>query len=383
MKLLLLRFGELYLKGNNQKLFKRALLSNIKTALKGEEYALETSQARYVIKTDEKHLASITQKLKFVFGLVSFSVADEIVGLRQEIEQFAKTIKIKTNTFRVTVNRANKSFPISSVDFEKVLGGIILQNNPQVKVDLHNPQTHVKVDIRENLKNYVYLDEIQGAGGLPLGTAGKGLVLLSGGIDSPVSAYQIAKRGLYVEALHFHSYPYTSEQAKEKVLSLAKQMKCFMPKLKVHFISITKLQEEITKNCNSNYMITLMRRFMFRVAEEIAIKRNLHAIVTGENLGQVASQTLESLTSTNSVLKGIIPLRPLISFDKNEIIKVAQKIGTYDISILPYEDCCTVFLPKNPVIKPKMREVLYQESKLNLDELLSESLSSLETIEIE
>ena len=382
MKTILLRYGELYLKGNNQRLFKKALANNVKKILKGEEFTLETSQSRLFVKTPEKNLSSVIEKLKFVFGIVSFSVAEEVLSNRHDIEAFIKTIKIEKGTFRVSVNRAEKSFPISSVEYERLLGSIILTQNPHLKVDLTNPETHIKVDIRENLKTYIYLNSYEGAGGLPLGTAGKGLLLLSGGIDSPVAGYQIAKRGMYFEAIHFHSYPYTSEQAKQKVLSLAKLMTKFNPEFKVHLVSITHLQEEINKNCKSEYMIAIMRRFMYKIAEMVAKQRRIGAIVTGENLGQVASQTLESLTSTNSVLKDVIAFRPLLSYDKNEIIKLSEKIGTFETSILPYEDCCTVFLPKNPIIKPKKHNVEFEENKLNLDELLAESLATLETIEI-
>jgi thiamine biosynthesis protein ThiI len=380
MKKIILRYGEIYLKGNNQKQFKKQLVTNIKTALQGEQYTLETTQARYIISTPEGNEQNILHKLRFVFGLVSFSVAQEVLSTPQEIEDYVKTLKINTQTFRVSVNRADKTFPIKSIDYERFLGGLVLKNNNHLKVDLTNPQTHVQVDIRENGKTYIYFENIAGAGGLPLNTAGRGLLLLSGGIDSPVAAYEIAKRGMYLEAVHFHSYPYTSEQAKQKVIELGKAISNFNPRFKIHFVSITKLQEEINKNCNPNYMIAIMRRFMYRIAERIAAERDIQAIVTGENLGQVASQTVESLTSTNSVLQNIIALRPLIAFDKNEIVKIAEKIGTYDISIFPYEDCCTVFLPKNPVIKPKLKEVIHQEQKLDLDALLEQSLATKETV---
>ncbi|MGI5841691.1 MAG: tRNA uracil 4-sulfurtransferase ThiI [Christensenellales bacterium] len=382
MKIILLRYGELYLKGENQKLFIKALISNIKTALHGLEYKLERAQARLFVKTTEDHLKAVMKKLENVFGLSSYSVVEEVQADKDVIEEFVGQITTNKKTFRVNVKRADKSFPVKSIEFERHLGGIVLKNNPNLKVDLTKPEFVVNIDIRENKKAYIYFDSIPGAGGLPLGTAGKGLLLLSGGIDSPVAGYQIAKRGLAFEGLHFHSYPYTSDQAKQKVISLAKLMNNFNPNFKVHFVSITKLQEEINKNCKSDYMITIMRRFMFRIAEEIAQRRGLKAIITGENLAQVASQTVESLTSTNSVLKNVIAFRPLLTFDKEEIIQIANKIGTYETSILPYEDCCTVFLPKTPIIKPKIERIVYEENKLDLESLLQESLSSLETISI-
>lgn len=380
MKVILLRYGELFLKGRNQKFFKKTLFQNIKEALTNEDYILENYDSRYIIKT--QNIESVLQKLKFVFGLVSFSVAEELDTNANEIENYIKKIKIETGTFRVSVNRANKNFEYNSIKYEKILGGLVLENNPHIKVSLKNYNVNINIDIRK-AKTYVYYESIAGAGGLPLKTAGRGLVLLSGGIDSPVASYQMAKRGLYLEMLHFHSHPYTSEKAKQKVIKLAKIMSKFNPKIKLHTVNIAHLQEEINKNCSNSYMITIMRRFMMRIAEIIANERNIDAIVTGENLGQVASQTVESLSMTNLSQTGKIIFRPLISFDKNEIIKIAQNIGTYETSILPYEDCCTVFLPKDPIIKPKLKEVLYQESKLDYENLLNACLQTHETIDID
>lgn len=380
-KTIILRYGEIYLKGKNQKLFKKTLTNNIKKCLKDYDCSLEILWSRYILKCNDKDLDEIIEKLKFVFGLVSLSVAVEVDAKRPTIENYFSKIKTNAKTFRVTVIRADKSFPIKSIEFEKILGGYVLENNPNLKVKLKNPEQEIRVEIRDNFKAYIYDSEVTLAGGLPLGTSGRGLLLLSGGIDSPVAGYLTAKRGMYFQALHFHSYPYTSEQAKQKVITLAKKINKFCPSLKVNFVSITKIQEEIHKNCSPEYMITLMRRFMFRIAEIIAKRKRLQAIITGENLGQVASQTVESMTSTQDVLKQIITLQPCISMDKTEIIAVSEKIGTYETSILPYEDCCTVFLPKNPIIKPRLENVRREESKLDIDRLVEESIATLETID--
>lgn len=379
-KILVLRYGEIYLKGKNQRLFKKALVSNLKASLKGFDYSLEILWSRYIIKCNKNDLEQIIERLKFVFGLVSLSIAVEIEAKREAIEEYFSNIKTNAKTFRVSVKRGDKSFPIKSVEFEKILGGLVIQNNPNLKVKLKDPELEICLEIRDNFKAYIYDENIQLAGGLPLGTSGKGLLLLSGGIDSPVAGYLTAKRGMYFQALHFHSYPYTSDKAREKVISLSKEITKFCPNLKLNFISITKIQEEIHKNCSPEYMITIMRRFMFRLAEIVAKQKKLSALITGESLGQVASQTVQSMTSTQSVLNNLVTLQPCICMDKTEIIKVADKIGTYETSILPYEDCCTVFLPKNPIIKPDLRKVEFEESKLDIESLINDSLNSLETI---
>ena len=276
------------------------------------------------------------------------------------------------NSFTITVNLC----------FNKSIQRLwkILENNSQIKVDLHNPEVVVSIDIRENGYTYIFSDVIKALGGMPVGTAGRGLVLLSGGIDSPVAAFKVAKRGMQVTAIHFHSYPYTSEQAKNKVIELAKLVKPYTQIHKLICIKFTNIQEEIHKHCDSEFMITIMRRFMVRIAEKVANMYKCQALVTGESLGQVASQTIESITSTNSVAKTLPILRPLICMDKEEIVEVAQKINTFETSILPYEDCCTVFLPKFPVIKPKLEKVMKEESKLDIERLVDEAVANLEEI---
>lgn len=382
MKVIILRYGELFLKGNNRKFFEDTLVKNIKKALASYQFEFKRITGRYEISDfDESQLKGIIDKLTKVFGLHSLSVAEKIETDEMAICEAVKTLDLENKTFRVTTKRASKIFPIHSMDFNRQLGGVILDTFSGTKVDLHNPEVEVKVDIRENGYTYISTNDIMCAEGMPYGTAGKGMLLLSGGIDSPVAGYFLAKRGLTIEAIHFHSYPYTSELAREKVLSLAKKMCDYTGNMCIHIVSVTHIQEEIHKHCDPDYMITLLRRMMMRISENIATKNEAGALITGESLGQVASQTLQSINTTNAVVN--IPIfRPLIGFDKIDIMDVARKIGTYDISILPYEDCCTVFLPKNPVTKPRLERVLKEESKINIKELLQRSLDSEEIVEI-
>ena len=383
MKVLLLRFGELYLKGDNRYLFESMLIRNIKNKLVGESFKFEKTFGRYIVSNyDENREDVLVDKLKQVFGLYSLSRATELNADEQQIVDEVRKIEIGNKSFKVFVKRADKKFPISSMDFAKQLGGVILSRNRNAYVDVYNPQVEINVDIRLNGKAYLFYDNVKCQGGLPLGSAGKGLLLLSGGIDSPVAGYLVGKRGLEIEALHFHSYPYTSELARDKVLTLAKELVPYVGKIKLHIISFTKVQEMIHMNCSPEYMITIMRRIMMRVAERVCNKNNLGAIVTGESLGQVASQTMQSMTVTGSVVEVKPIFRPCITMDKEEIMKISQDIGTYQTSILPYEDCCTVFLPKNPVIKPTIDRCEREEEKLNIEELISECMSGEEIVEI-
>ncbi len=378
-KVLLLKFGELFLKGKNKKDFENLLVGNIRKKLADFSFKLAFPMGRIVISDyDEFEEDMIVKRLTTVFGLIGVSKATELKADKDEIFNFVSTIKI-SGTFRVNAKRADKKFPLSSMELERELGAVILENNKEAEVDLHNPKYHVNVEVRFNDLAYVYYETIKCAGGLPLGSAGKALLLLSGGIDSPVAGYLMAKRGLKIEAVHFHSYPYTSEQAKEKVITLAKELCEYCDEIKLHIISFTKIQEQIHMNCDPEYMITIMRRIMMRIAEKICNQNDLGAIITGESLGQVASQTMQSINVTNSVVS--LPVfRPVIAFDKEDIVEVAEKIGTFETSILPYEDCCTVFLPKYPVIKPTIKKAEYQEKSLNIESLVDEALSNQEEI---
>lgn len=382
MKVIILRYGEIFLKGNNRKYFEDTLIKNIKNALSEYNIEIKKISGRYEITNfDESKLISIQQKLTKIFGIHSMSVATKVPSEVETILDCVKELDLSNKTFRVTTKRASKIFPIHSMEFNCTVGDFILNNFAGAKVDLHTPQVEVKIDIRENGYTYISTNDIMCADGMPYGTAGKGMLLLSGGIDSPVAGFYMAKRGLIIEAIHFHSYPYTSELARQKVLDLAKQMCEYLGNMRIHIVKVTHIQEEIHKKCDGDYMITLLRRMMMRISERIALKSGAGALITGESLGQVASQTLQSINATNAVVD--IPMfRPLIGFDKQEIMSVARKIGTYDISILPYEDCCTVFLPKTPITKPRLDRVEKEESKLDVEALINLSLESEEIVDI-
>ncbi len=383
MKVIIIRYSEIHLKGNNREFFESALVSNIKSVLKDFRYEFSRSNARYVIRNfDETLTDDIVDAVKNVFGVHSLSIAEEVPSDLNAISQAALKFLPSSGTFKVNTNRADKRFPVHSMDVSAQIGGDLLEANPSLKVDLYNPEHTVFVDIRENGKTFVYGETIKAVNGMPVGTGGKAIVMLSGGIDSPVAAYMMAKRGMTLRAVHFHSFPYTSMQARQKVLDLAKLLKKYTLHMTVDVVSFTEIQTAIHEKCPEEYMITIMRRFMMRIAERIAKMHGAGAVITGESLGQVASQTLESITSTNSV--ATIPVfRPLIGFDKDEIIEISQKIGTFDMSILPYEDCCTIFLPKRPVTKPRLEHVLRVESVLDVDALVDNAMQNIETVTIE
>lgn len=390
-KVLLLRYGEIHLKGKNRGSFENALLKNIESAVFSIDKDAKVSRigGRYLVDGfNQENLELITQRVSKVFGLVSLSVAYEVVSTDENIKDCLKKLILNdeilknAKSFKMEVKRADKKFPIQSTEFAAELGGVVLDEYSNLKVDLRNPEVQIDVDIRENGKTYIFKDKIKGVGGLPVGTSGTSLVMLSGGIDSPVAAYLMAKRGVKITCVHFHSYPYTSKQAKDKVIELANEIKDYCGGFKLYCVSFTKIQEAIHKNCKDGYMITIMRRIMMRICEKLCEKYGYQSVVTGENLGQVASQTIESMTSTESVLNKIPVFRPLLAFDKLEIIEIAKNIGTFETSILPYEDCCTVFLPKNPVIKPKIDLVELEEANLDIDSLVEEALNTMETIVI-
>lgn len=379
---ILIKFGEIYLKGKNRSFFENLLLKNIKKSLDGIDAKVIKTRMRYVVSDFERENEDkILERLSKVFGIHSFCPAVEMDTDKDQIVDYCKNLKIQ-GTFKVDTTRADKTFEINSMEFNAFIGGVILDNNPNAKVDVHKPQNVVYIEIREDKKTYIYYKNILGAGGMPVGSSADGVVLLSGGIDSPVACYKIAKRGMKLTGLHFASFPYTSEQAKQKVVKLAQITKPYTDMQALYVVPFTEIQENIHKHCKDEYMITIMRRFMVRIAEKLANMVGAKAIVTGENLGQVASQTVESITSSNSVAEIMPIFRPLIAMDKEEIIEVANKIGTFETSILPYEDCCTVFLPKYPLIKPNLRKVEIEENKLDIDGLIDRALQNIEKIDI-
>lgn len=381
-KVILIRYSEIHLKGKNRGFFESILGENIKEAISPYGARVKKISGRYTVEGyKEEEEKQIIQRLQKVFGIYSISPAIELETSLESIKQEIAKIDVGTSTFKVAVTRADKTFPIHSTELAAELGGIILDHKPTLKVDLYHPETTVTVDIRENKNTYIYHEVIKCVNGMPIGTSGKGLLLLSGGIDSPVAGYQLARRGMPLHAIHFHSFPYTSELAKQKVIKLATILSEYTGNIVLHVISFTKVQEAIHKYCKDEYMITIMRRIMMRVAERIAKQNNLKAIITGESLAQVASQTVESITVTNHVIQDLPVFRPLIGLDKDDITVIATKIGTFETSILPYEDCCTVFLPKHPVIKPTLEKVIAEENNLNLDELIKEAMASEEIIQ--
>jgi len=382
-KVIIIRYSELHLKGKNRGYFERVLLTNIEKALKGLKHELKRQSGRYLIENFDKFEEDkIVSRLKKVFGIHSLSVALKVPSDMNAIYKAAEEVCFERGSFKVDTHRADKTFPLNSMQISAEIGGRLLSNFKNLSVDVHNPQFIVNIDVRENGTSLVFNEFFKGAGGMPVGTSGKGLLLISGGIDSPVAGHMIAKRGMQVNCIHFHSYPYTNMQARDKVVELAKVLSSYTGGTKLYIVSVTHIQEEIHKKCNGEYMVTLLRRFMMRIAETVAAKCGAQCLITGESLGQVASQTVEGITSSNSVIKNLPVLRPLCGFDKDEIIERSRDMGAYDISIQPYEDCCTVFLPAHPVIKPTLKSVLEEESKLEVDKLLEEAISTLEVLSL-
>ena len=384
-KVIMLRYGELFLKGRNRSYFEGVLARNIKAALAPFECEFSRTQNRYYVeKYDACDEYAIVERLKCVFGLHSLSVA---VKIPTELESvYAAAIDLAPfceSTFRVNVKRADKSLPLNSMQIAIEAGARILKEKPYLSVDLHDPEAVVNIDIRENGFTYIFVGSVPCAGGMPVGTAGKGMLLLSGGFDSPVAGWRMAKRGMKVYAVHYHSYPHTSLQAKEKVVELAKKLTRWCGDITLYVVPFTHIQEEIHRRCNGDFMITVMRRVMVRIAEKIALSEGCGCLITGESLGQVASQTMESITSTEDAAERLPIFRPLIAMDKTEIMEQAEHIDTYDISKQPFEDCCTVFLPRNPVIHPDLDEARAEESKLEGERgLIDEAVAGAEVLKL-
>lgn len=382
-KVIIVRYCEIHLKGKNRGYFEKIFMMNQEKALAGIRHEIRKPSGRYIVENfDQTRTEEILEKLSRVFGTHTLSSAYKVPAELEMIYDTVKKIAPESGSFKVITNRANKSFPLNSMQLNAEIGGRLLQDFPNLSVDVHAPQHEICIDIRENGDALIFSGHIKGAGGMPVGTSGKGVLLLSGGIDSPVAGYMIAKRGMVLEALHFHSYPYTNMQAREKVEELARILSGYTGGMTLHVVSVTHIQEAIHKHCPAEMMITLLRRFMMRIAERLAEQVGGQCIITGESLGQVASQTIEGMTSSGSVVENLPILRPLVGFDKTEIIERAREIGTFETSIQPYEDCCTVFLPKHPLIRPKMEDVLRAEQKLDVEALLEEAMLSSETVRL-
>lgn len=381
-KVIIVRYCEIHLKGKNRGYFEKVFMNNLEKALTGIRHEMHKPSGRYVVENfDEERADEIVERLRKVFGTHTLSIGYKVPADMQSIYQTVRAIAPAEGTFKVETNRGDKKFPLNSMQINAEIGGRLLSDLPALRVDVHHPQTVLNIDVRENGTSLVFGGFIKGAGGMPVGTAGKGMLLLSGGIDSPVAGHMIAKRGMVLEGLHFHSYPYTNMQAREKVEELARILSGYTGGFTLNVVSVTHIQEEIHRHCPEEMMITLLRRFMMRIAERLCKATGAQCIVTGESLGQVASQTIEGMTSSNAVVT-LPVLRPLVGFDKTEIIERSRAIGTFETSIQPFEDCCTVFLPKHPLIRPKLSEVEAAEAKLNVEALVEEAMASLEKVKI-
>jgi len=383
-KVILIRFGEIFLKGKNRGFFEKALLNNIKNTLKSIDAEVVKVPGRFIVQNYAEEMEDeIVERLLKVAGIFSFSTAIYFdTSLDNISENAINMMSGLSGTFKVSSNRADKKFELNSMELSREIGGRILANNRNLKVDINNPEHVLNIDLRENGKTFMFEKSYMGVGGMPVGTSSSGLVLLSGGIDSPVAVYMMAKRGVKISAVHFHSYPYTSNFAREKVEELAKILTGYTGDMTIYMVSMTELQEEINAKCDDSYTITLLRRGMFTIAERLCKKFGKKMIVTGESLGQVASQTIESMTVVSEVVKETPIIRPLVAFDKCETIDIAKKIGTFDVSIRPFEDCCTVFLPESPVVRPQLHKVLREQNKLDFDAILDRAMESIEVVEI-
>ena len=332
------------------------------------------------IEFQDVDFLAIKEKLDCIFGIhmyhVAYIVDTNIDSIKSLLLELVQTLSF--STFKVESRRSDKSFPIHSQELNRILGGLVLKNKDNVTVDVHHPELFIKVEVREE-HSYIYFNAYKGCGGYPIGTQPKGLLMLSGGIDSPVAGYLAMKRGIPVDAVYFEAIPHTSLEARNKVISLSKKLAKYSDTVNLHVVNFTPIQEEIYKNCHPNYCITIMRRMMYRIMEKLAKKYQAYAIINGESVGQVASQTLSSMSVINEVTSMPV-LRPVACFDKLEIIDLAKKIDTYDISILPYEDCCTVFVPKHPVINPSLEQAKKEEEKFDFMPMIDDAVCGVDTI---
>ena len=386
----LIKYAEIAIKGKNRYLFEDALVKQMRLALEPVEgdFRVIKEQGRvYVLCPEEYDFDEAVEALQRVFGIVGISpvVIYEDQGFEQMGKDVVSYMKARypefSGTFKVYTRRARKSYPINSMEVSASLGGLILDAFPEASVDVHNPQLTLSVEIREKI--YVYSETIPGPGGMPVGTNGKAMLLLSGGIDSPVAGYMIAKRGVKIDAVYFHAPPYTSERAKQKVVDLAKLVARYSGPIRLHVVNFTDIQLYIYDQCPHEELTIIMRRYMMRIAEHFAKKCGCLGLITGESIGQVASQTMQSLAATNAVCT--LPVyRPLIGFDKREIVEISEKIDTYETSIQPFEDCCTIFVAKHPVTKPNLERI--EKSELNLsekiDELVQQAIDTVEIIKV-
>lgn len=385
--IILLKLGEIILKGLNRRYFESKLMANVRRRLsrigKFKVYCIQSTV--YVESAEENaDMDAAFDALQKVFGVVAVVRAaacekDKDAITKLALEYLREDME-NAKSFKVESKRSDKSFPMTSIELSQYVGGELNEAFPDVAVDVHDPEFIVHIEVRD-LAAYVHGAPAQGAGGMPVGCNGSAVTLLSGGIDSPVSSYMICRRGIHLIPVHFFSFPYTSQQAKEKVIELAEELTVYCGRMTMEIVPFTHIQEEIRDNCPEEYFTLIMRRFMMRIAERIARDNNAKAIVTGENLGQVASQTMEAMASTQAVID-LPVLQPLIGMDKEEIVRMARRIGTFDTSILPYEDCCTVFTPKHPRTRPKLKDVEQAESALDVAALVDEAIMGIERVTV-
>ena len=390
-QVILLKYGEVVLKGLNRRYFEKILERDAAKRLqKCGNYSLTAAQSTmYISPLDDAarlNIQATAEACARIFGVVSVCIAEELPKDTDTILAFVgdyvKRVKGAAKTFKVTGKRSDKRFPLTSPELAALCGAKILEANPDLTVDVNKPELDVRVEIRD-FAAYVHAGFLPGAGGMPAGSAGKAVLLLSGGIDSPVAGFLCAKRGVKLEALHFDSFPYTSERARQKVVDLASAMEDYCGEIRMHVISLTEIQETIKRDCREDYFTLLLRRLMMRLADRAAVSFEAGALITGESLGQVASQTMPALTVTGNAVQHLPVFRPLIALDKEEIIRIARKIGTFDISIEPFEDCCTVFTPRHPVTNPILEKVLREEAKLDVDGLCDRAFEKMESVVLE
>lgn len=381
-RVILIKYGELSTKKGNRNFFINTLYNNVKNKLKNFDVKISKDRARMYIEFRDNELGDIKKNIDKVFGIHKYHIAYIVDTNIDSIKEKALDIISKLNykTFKVETKRSFKAFEIDSMEISRVVGGYILKNTDNLTVDVHNPEVVIQIEVREG-NSYIYLNSYQGSGGYPVGTQPKGFLMLSGGIDSPVAGYLAMKRGVSLEAVYFEAIPYTSLEARNKVISLTKKLASYTNSINLHIVNFTPIQEAIYKNCRGDYCITIMRRMMYRIMEKLVKSRNGYVIINGESIGQVASQTLVSMSVINSVTN-VPVIRPVACLDKLEIIDIAKKIDTYETSILPFEDCCTVFVPKHPVINPKLSTAEFEENKFDYNSMIDEAVASINTIKV-
>ena len=382
-KVIIIKYGELSTKKDNINYFISCLKDNIRNSIKDDCKIIFDRGRMYIYSNDENY-NEILDKLKYIFGIHEINLGYKIDGnnlldIENNLIELIKDKKFKT--FKVETKRSYKNYKMNSMEISKYLGGVVLKTLKNISVDVHNPECLINVEVR-NDSSYIYFDKIKGIGGYPVGSLGKGLLMLSGGIDSPVAGYLALKRGVRIEGVYFESPPHTSEAAKNKVIELTKLLTKYSGYIKLHIVNFTEIQEEIYKNIPHEYLITIMRRMMYRITEKIAKRNNAKVIINGESIGQVASQTLTSMSAINNVTNMPV-IRPVACLDKLEIIDIAKNINTYETSILPYEDCCTIFVPDHPVINPTIEKCIEYEKLINVDELLNNAIKNTSTIKVQ